>query len=171
MKIFVFCNLKDKSRDARERLLPLLDEFGYEVLESYSEDADLLACIGGDGTFLSFVHKCGFPSAPIIGINTGHLGFFQEALPGNLRETLEYITKGEYQLQNVLYYLYFPDFFTYGHGAENLDTKQYESMRQSVLKMMAEKGYTEQELADIYHKHADSYGYTNVSELEAYVKE
>ena len=76
-----------------------------------------------------------------------------------------------YQLQNVLYYLYFPDFFTYGHGMETLDAKQYESMRQSLLKMMAEKGYTEQELADIYAKHADNYGYTNISELEAYVKE
>ena len=76
-----------------------------------------------------------------------------------------------YELQNVLYYLYFPDFFTYGHGMENLDAEQYESMRQSLLKMMAEKGYTEQELADIYAKHADSYGYTNISELEAYVKE
>jgi hypothetical protein len=54
---------------------------------------------------------------------------------------------------------------------ENLDTEQYESMRQSLLKMMAEKGYTEQELADIYAKHSDSYGYTNISELEAYVKE
>ena len=94
MKIFVFCNLKDKSREAHERLLPLLEEFGFEVADSYSDDVDLLACIGGDGTFLSFVHKCGFPSAPIIGINTGHLGFFQEALPSNLRETFEYITKG-----------------------------------------------------------------------------
>ena len=101
MKVFVFCNLKDKSREAHERLIPLLKEFGHEPVDSYSEDVDLLACIGGDGTFLSFVHKCGFPSAPIIGINTGHLGFFQEAIPGNLRETLEYITKGEYQLQNI----------------------------------------------------------------------
>ena len=79
----------------------MLEESGYEIAEEYSDDVDLLACIGGDGTFLSFVHKCGFPKAPIIGINTGHLGFFQEALPSNLRETLDYISKGEYQLQNI----------------------------------------------------------------------
>ena len=101
MKIYVFCNLKDKSRETYDRFIPMVKEFGYEVVEEYTEDADLLACIGGDGTFLSFVHKCGFPKAPIIGINTGHLGFFQEALPSNLRETLEYISKGEYQLQNI----------------------------------------------------------------------
>jgi NAD+ kinase len=65
---------------------------GYEKLDEYAEEADLLACIGGDGTFLSFVHKCGFPSVPIIGINTGHLGFFQEASPRSLRQTFEYIS-------------------------------------------------------------------------------
>ena len=101
MKIYVFCNLKDKSRETYERFIPMLEESGYEIAEEYSDDVDLLACIGGDGTFLSFVHKCGFPKAPIIGINTGHLGFFQEALPSNLRETLDYISKGEYQLQNI----------------------------------------------------------------------
>lgn len=101
MKIYVFCNQKDKSRDTYNEFIPLSREFGYEQASEFTGDEDLLACIGGDGTFLSFVHKCGFPKVPIIGINTGHLGFFQEALPTNLRETLEYITKGEYQLQRI----------------------------------------------------------------------
>lgn len=101
MKIYIFCNLKDKSKEAYNKLVPLAEEFGYEVVDAYSDDVDLLACIGGDGTFLSFVHKCGFSQIPIIGINTGHLGFFQEALPTNLRETLEYITAGNYQIQKI----------------------------------------------------------------------
>ena len=101
MKIFVFSNFKDDSRRALRELTSLLDEFGFEMLDEYSEEADVLACIGGDGTFLSFVHKCGFPAAPIIGINTGHLGFFQEASPRSLRQTLEYIVKGDYKLQNI----------------------------------------------------------------------
>ena len=101
MKIYVFCNQKDRSRVAYNEFLPLVKEFGYEVSEEFTGDEDLLACIGGDGTFLSFVHKCGFPKVPIIGINTGHLGFFQEALPTNLRETMEYISKGEYHLQHI----------------------------------------------------------------------
>ena len=101
MKIFVFSNFKDDSRRALKEFTSLLEEFGFEMLDEYSEEADVLACIGGDGTFLSFVHKCGFPAAPIIGINTGHLGFFQEASPHNLRSTLEYIVKGDYKLQNI----------------------------------------------------------------------
>ena len=101
MKIYVFCNQKDRSRAAYSEFIPLVKEFGYEVVDEFTGGEDLLACIGGDGTFLSFVHKCGFPEVPIIGINTGHLGFFQEALPTNLRETMEYITKGEYQVQKI----------------------------------------------------------------------
>ena len=101
MKIFVFCNQKDRSKAAYNELVPLAKEFGYEVVEEFTGSEDLLACIGGDGTFLSFVHKCGFPEIPIIGINTGHLGFFQEALPTKLRETMSYIVKGEYQLQHI----------------------------------------------------------------------
>ena len=68
MKIYVFCNQKDRSRTAYNEFIPLVKEFGYEVSEEFMGDEDLLACIGGDGTFLSFVHKCGFPKVPIIGI-------------------------------------------------------------------------------------------------------
>ena len=100
MKVFVFSNLKDKSKDAFAKFKPLLEEYEMELIDNY-EDADLLVCIGGDGTFLSFVHKCGFPPQPIIGINTGHLGFFQEATPSNLRDTIEYILEGDYHIQNI----------------------------------------------------------------------
>lgn len=101
MKIYVFCNKKDRSIETYNEFIPIAKEYGYEPVSEYSGDEDLLACIGGDGTFLSFVHKCGFPKTPIIGINTGHLGFFQEALPTNLRATMDYITKGNYQLQRI----------------------------------------------------------------------
>ena len=100
-KLFIFRNNKDNSHAAYNELVKLAEERDIEVVNEYSDDADLLACIGGDGTFLSFVHKCRFPSAPIIGINTGHLGFFQEASPDNLAETLDMILAGEYTLQNI----------------------------------------------------------------------
>ena len=47
----------------------------------YREDekgADLIFCIGGDGALLRLLRQYDFPEAPIVGINTGHLGFFQE---------------------------------------------------------------------------------------------
>lgn len=98
---FIFRNNKENSIDVSEKLSVHLRDRGYEILPEFSDDADILICIGGDGTFLSFVHKCRFPSAPIIGINTGHLGFFQEASPDHLEETLDDIESGRYSIQKI----------------------------------------------------------------------
>ena len=100
-KVFVFCNRKNSSLAVYDKLVALLRHRGHEVLPEYSDDAELLICIGGDGTFLSFVHKCGFPSAPILGINTGHLGFFQEASTRDLETTISDIESGKYAIQNI----------------------------------------------------------------------
>ena len=100
-KTFVFCNRKNSSIAAQDKLLNILKNRGHEVLDEYSEDADLLICIGGDGTFLSFTHKCGFPTAPILGINTGHLGFLQESSAYDLETTISDIEQGKYKIQNI----------------------------------------------------------------------
>lgn len=99
--VYIFRNNKDNSISTCEELIGVLKARGYIILKEYREDADLLACIGGDGTFLSFVHKCRFPSTPIIGINTGHLGFFQEASPNNLDETIDDIENGRIKIQKI----------------------------------------------------------------------
>lgn len=83
----------------------------------------------------------------------------------------EYDRMNTYSLQNVLYFLYFPEYFTYRKGMDTIDTEQYEAMRQSLLNKMAEFGYTEAELEKIYKENSDSYGYMDVSALDAYVKE
>ena len=100
-KIFIFSNNKEISVKTMSDFTDKLTARGWEVLSEYSEEADLLACIGGDGTFLSFVHKLQFPNAPIIGINTGHLGFFQEATPYNLNTVLDAIDNEDYQIQII----------------------------------------------------------------------
>jgi len=100
-KLYIFSNNKDNSKKARDELVKAAESRGYEILTEYSGEADLLACIGGDGTFLSFVHKCRFPVAPIIGINTGHLGFFQESSPERISSTLDKINREEYKLQKI----------------------------------------------------------------------
>lgn len=100
-KIYIFRNYKDNSLTAYNDLVSILKKKGFEILDDYSEEADLLVCIGGDGTFLSFVHKCRFPSIPIIGVNTGHLGFFQEADPDNLEQTIDDIISDNIQIQRI----------------------------------------------------------------------
>ena len=51
-----------------------------QFAQLYGNEFDLIVCIGGDGTFLEVIHRFDFPPMPIIGINTGHLGFFQEII-------------------------------------------------------------------------------------------
>ncbi len=100
-KIFIYSNNKSFSVNTMTAFTDGLKARGWEILPEYSADADLLACIGGDGTFLSFCHKFQFPKIPIIGINTGHLGFFQEAMPDTLDRLVEVLDNEDYQIQII----------------------------------------------------------------------
>lgn len=100
-RIYIYKNNTELSEETQVKLSAILPEYGFEEVNEYSSDVDLIACIGGDGTFLNMAHKCNFPTSPIIGINTGHLGFFQEVLPSDLNEFMEIYTAGNYSLQTI----------------------------------------------------------------------
>ena len=74
---------------------------GYEVYEGFNEDGILNICIGGDGAFLRTVHKYSFPSIPFIGINTGHLGFFQEISPDDLDSFVDSFYNDDYTIEEI----------------------------------------------------------------------
>lgn len=71
----------------------------YSEVETFTEiDAsyDLFFSIGGDGTILksiTFVHDLGIP---IVGINTGRLGFLATIQKEELQECLDHVLKGNY---------------------------------------------------------------------------
>ena len=68
----------------------------------YREDekgADLIFCIGGDGALLRLLRQYDFPEAPIVGINTGHLGFFQEITMDGIDEFIRMLKEGNYHIQ------------------------------------------------------------------------
>lgn len=100
-KLYIYNNNTELSEKTKIELKRLLPEYNMIVVDEYSDEVDLIACIGGDGTFLNFVHACNFPACPIIGINTGHLGFFQEAVPSEIEECLKAFTSGQYTLQTI----------------------------------------------------------------------
>ncbi len=99
--INIFTNSSQFSLETQEELTKKLVDRGYTVTSEYSHDADLIICIGGDGALLETVHSCGFPDCPIIGINTGHLGFFQELLPDELDSFITDYENGEYTIQHL----------------------------------------------------------------------
>ena len=78
--IAIYTNEDQYSEETTSGLVTKLENAGFEVTRGLTEDSTLLICIGGDGTTLRAIHSYDFPDVPIVGINTGHLGFFQDAL-------------------------------------------------------------------------------------------
>ncbi len=60
-----------------------------------AEDTDLVISIGGDGTFLRAARWVGRREIPILGVNTGHLGFLASCGIGEAVEMLEAICRGD----------------------------------------------------------------------------
>lgn len=63
------------------------------VFDGYNFDADYAISIGGDGTFLRAANRIMAKGTPIIGVNTGRLGFLAEVLPGSLVKPLTIFTR------------------------------------------------------------------------------
>ena len=99
--ISIFTNDTDISLETQSILVKKLVDRGHTVTCGYSDDSDLIISIGGDGSLLKTVHSCGFPSSPIIGINTGHLGFFQEISPDKLDSFISDYEDGQYSIQDL----------------------------------------------------------------------
>lgn len=61
--------------------------------------ADLAFSMGGDGTFLTVAEKVRDRRIPILGINTGHLGFLAEVTTSGLETAIARVVRGEYEVQ------------------------------------------------------------------------
>ena len=99
--VTVFTNNTKISNETVKLLSQKLEESGFSVSYEFSPESELIMCIGGDGAFLSAVHRCGFPTIPFVGINTGHLGFFQEISPSKIDSFLENYKQGKYHIQRL----------------------------------------------------------------------
>lgn len=60
---------------------------------------DLMISIGGDGTFLKAVSYIRDSGVPILGINTGRLGFLSNLSKDQIAQTLERFAAGQYEFQ------------------------------------------------------------------------
>ena len=60
---------------------------------------DMVICIGGDGTFLKAASRVGDKNIPILGINTGRLGFLADISPAEMEATFEEIYAGHYTVE------------------------------------------------------------------------
>ena len=72
-----------------------LDEF--ETFESLDDSYTLLISIGGDGTILRAITYVRNLSIPIVGINTGRLGFLATIQTNQIESAIDDIIKGNYK--------------------------------------------------------------------------
>ena len=61
--------------------------------------ADMVISIGGDGTFLKAASRVGKKNIPILGINTGRLGFLADISPEEMEETIDEIYNNHYKVE------------------------------------------------------------------------
>ena len=69
------------------------------LLEGNDFTADMVISIGGDGTFLKAARRVGRKQIPILGINTGRLGFLADVSPEEMEVTFEEIRAGRYSVE------------------------------------------------------------------------
>lgn len=100
-KINLISNRNFLSRKTSETLKSSLRKKGFTVTEKYDPQAELNITVGGDGAFLRAVHRNNFPDIPFIGINTGHLGFFQEVSPKRVNHFVEQYILGNYTIEEM----------------------------------------------------------------------
>lgn len=78
------------------------DSLDYSTIESFKTEecsADLAISTGGDGTFLNTAGLLGNRAIPILGVNTGRLGFLADIKPEEIEEAMKKIIKGDFDIR------------------------------------------------------------------------
>lgn len=76
-----------------------LDIPSAELFDGNDFCADMVISIGGDGTFLKAASRVGKKNIPILGINTGRLGFLADISPEEMEATFEEIYNNQYTVE------------------------------------------------------------------------
>lgn len=123
MKFAIFGNIYQARKSSHaETLFRLLEKHGAEIyvcrefyhflihdlkfnvkaiglFDGSDFDVDMVISIGGDGTFLKAAGRVGNKGIPILGINTGRLGFLADVSPEEMEETLDEIYSNHYMVE------------------------------------------------------------------------
>ncbi len=90
MQIFMECSLN------RQYQIQNIKFFGDE--DSMLKECDMALTIGGDGTIIHAARKAALLGKPLLGINTGRLGFVAELEPNEL-SMLSLLSEGNYHIE------------------------------------------------------------------------
>ena len=71
---------------------------GVQLIDGSNFNADFVISMGGDGTFLRAASMVGGKQIPILGINTGRLGFFADVTAQEIEHTIQALYEDDYAL-------------------------------------------------------------------------
>jgi NAD+ kinase len=82
----------------------LSEKFDYhpenvKIIDDRIFDLDLVLSVGGDGTFLRTALEVNRQNIPILGINTGRLGFLADVGSNQIDEALDELFRGDYKVE------------------------------------------------------------------------
>ena len=93
----------------RQALVEWLSKRNVEILDNKKtelevliQEADLVICLGGDGTILRIAGKMIHRVIPVLGVNLGSLGFLTEVKAEEVFDELKAIFGGQYEIENRL---------------------------------------------------------------------
>lgn len=97
MKIYInFDDSRPIGLKTKERLTEISRELKIEIVKNIN-DAEIIMSIGGDGTLLKSARLTS--GKPIVGINTGTLGYLTEISPDNIKKALKDILDENYTIE------------------------------------------------------------------------
>ena len=71
-----------------------------ELFDKKLPEVDMAMSVGGDGTFLRTASVVGSSETPVLGINTGRLGFLAAINYSDVAETIREVMQGMYRIEN-----------------------------------------------------------------------
>ena len=77
----------------------LLDVPVAGILDSDDFMVDYVISMGGDGTFLKTASRVGAKGIPMMGVNTGRLGFLADVTPDSISHALDHIYRDDYDVE------------------------------------------------------------------------
>lgn len=72
----------------------------FDTPQELIENADIILSIGGDGTLLATITLVRDSGIPILGINTGTLGFISSVSTDQIEYAINHLLKGDYTIKN-----------------------------------------------------------------------
>ncbi len=102
----------------------------FSGFEDFDEKTDFVLSIGGDGTILESISLVRDSGIPIIGINSGKLGFLSSIAKEEINQAIDCILKGDYTLEErSLIKIAYPEniFGSFSYGLNEITIQKKDS--------------------------------------------